>query len=763
MGSPLPTLLVFVPGFLGNETSFATFPADVAFSLCSIAGAQRKVETKMFPAFDCKDSSGAAVANLVGWMNTNASCREYSTVVILAHSMGGLLAVDAHRQIRPTICNIIAIFTFDSPFFGLHTSHTITDVPTSLSTNIRAQLPDQETINEYKSTALSLTKAGYTHTTTLASSSYTFFTRFQTHARTYLPDASTALQTATTIANTASANLQDTTSRAYLHAGKVLPLSQASTLLSDTYTAIHDGSKSAAERVGVPFLEPQDAVRMSQEMAGRAYEGAVFGAKRTYEGGLSVYTTATKAVEKVPVGAAVVVGGTLIAAATGAAVVTAEAVATAGVIGGAAAVATMGVVGGVAVVGVAGVAGTVVAVKKVRSVMGRSRPTLTVVGGISDSEEEEEVGVVEGGGGADLSDEVKVEVDVVAPASAGESSDQVAEEAHAALESRLAAIQERKDQLEQASALRQEAIEARLNELTLLVDESTGQIVQDTQSAEVEFTNILYVNEETIALQDTTVEQERAFLPPTDTPPTPISPTTVEEERAFTPPLSPTTAQTLQTSLTSLTTTVTTTISQRPLLSTAVVTVGSGLLAAGAYASYYYSGGLISLAAPTVRSIAVGWAMKHATEAGKHLQFLYPLWGESRASCEARLTYVKECEPGFVFRCFYLELPPIPAVIVAAVDVDEKGEDAKGLKTPTTPVTTAVVRTFIKPPPTAFADLFVPVQMDNGDVKDVISAHMSMLRRTQNVGMYWFLVDETARLISARVMEVERGVSLEGN
>ncbi|ORY44874.1 hypothetical protein BCR33DRAFT_211466 [Rhizoclosmatium globosum] len=189
---------------------------------------------------------------------------------------------------------------------------------------------------------------------------------------------------------------------------------------------------------------------------------------------------------------------------------------------------------------------------------------------------------------------------------------------------------------------------------------------------------------------------------------------------------------------------ITSTIKARPILTTAAVTIGGAALATSAYVAYFYTGGLISLAAPAARSIAVGWVMSQVTEGGKHLKFLYPLWGESRSSCEKRLKYVQEKiqEDKLVFRCFYLELPPIP---------DPK-KDAS-----VTPETEkpAVVRTFIKPPPESVSDLFTPVQMDVLDLQDVVTAHVSMLRRTSNIGMYWYLVDETARSLSALLTKLE--------
>jgi hypothetical protein len=82
-----------------------------------------------------------------------------------------------------------------------------------------------------------------------------------------------------------------------------------------------------------------------------------------------------------------------------------------------------------------------------------------------------------------------------------------------------------------------------------------------------------------------------------------------------------------------------------------------GIAGAAVAAGAYYSGGL-SLAAPLVQRVAVAWALGHATEASKHLRFLYPLWGEAQKDWVLRVEILKgEVEKGRLnFRCFYIEV-----------------------------------------------------------------------------------------------------------
>ncbi|KAJ3080974.1 hypothetical protein HDU99_006910, partial [Rhizoclosmatium hyalinum] len=311
MATKSKTLLVFVPGFYGSPASFATFPSDIALTLRLAAGGglPTEIETRMFPAFDCKDSSSKAVDNLIQWLGENAGTDKYTNVVLLGHSMGGLLSVDAHRQLRPQISNVVAIFAFDSPFFGLHT-HAVTDAPTSLHSAVMSQIPDVETRTAALESITAVSKSAYS---SAASSSYSLMTRLHASALdasssilSSLPDTATLQKAATST----SSHIINTSQQAYTSAAKVLPLDQAATLASNATQAVvgtsYSTAKSMAERTGIPFVEPEDALKMSQQLAATAYDGAVSGAKTVYDTSATVYSTASKAAEKIPTGAAVV-------------------------------------------------------------------------------------------------------------------------------------------------------------------------------------------------------------------------------------------------------------------------------------------------------------------------------------------------------------------------------------------------------------------------------------------------------------------------
>jgi hypothetical protein len=177
-------LLVYIHGFLGSEDSFCEFPQDLPQALHSLSDLPvQTIDSVTYPTYDTKGHNERAVMALVDWLLLNATTLSYRNVVsvrfdlnalfletlcelfcpnpiqiLLAHSMGGLLAVDAYRylykqellDLSPTspkdtsqsilgrflshsspsnpqdtehsarhLVNIVGILSFDSPFYGL--------------------------------------------------------------------------------------------------------------------------------------------------------------------------------------------------------------------------------------------------------------------------------------------------------------------------------------------------------------------------------------------------------------------------------------------------------------------------------------------------------------------------------------------------------------------------------------------------------------------------------------------------------------------
>ncbi|KAJ3410648.1 hypothetical protein HDV05_003504 [Chytridiales sp. JEL 0842] len=190
------TLLLFIHGFLGSSTSFATFPAELLQTL-SNNYALTDLEAKVLPTFDSKEDIGRVLEGVCGWLLENAGSPErlltegesdrekedddngggYEGVVLVGHSMGGLLAVDAMRklyELQNTLpdtnkddsttnsapstpdpnkvtdsikkkkkgkVNIISILAFDSPFFGLNPLVLTSEAPQHVSSLVRPYVP----------------------------------------------------------------------------------------------------------------------------------------------------------------------------------------------------------------------------------------------------------------------------------------------------------------------------------------------------------------------------------------------------------------------------------------------------------------------------------------------------------------------------------------------------------------------------------------------------------------------------------------------
>ncbi|KAJ3183585.1 hypothetical protein HDU85_002014 [Gaertneriomyces sp. JEL0708] len=105
-GLPLPplpkdqrkVLLVYIHGFLGSEESFFNFPNHLIDRLVQEYDIPRdRLESRFYPRYDTSGDNGLAVRKLYDWLILHATTGRYDYVILLAHSMGGLLAADVYR------------------------------------------------------------------------------------------------------------------------------------------------------------------------------------------------------------------------------------------------------------------------------------------------------------------------------------------------------------------------------------------------------------------------------------------------------------------------------------------------------------------------------------------------------------------------------------------------------------------------------------------------------------------------------------------
>ncbi|KAF2503182.1 hypothetical protein BU16DRAFT_32182 [Lophium mytilinum] len=118
-------LLVYVHGFMGNETSFQSFPAHVHNLVTVTLADTHVVHTKIYPKYKSRRAIEFARDDFSTWLDPHES--PTTDVILLGHSMGGLLCSEValvppyspstDRALRH---RLIGTINFDVPFLGMH-------------------------------------------------------------------------------------------------------------------------------------------------------------------------------------------------------------------------------------------------------------------------------------------------------------------------------------------------------------------------------------------------------------------------------------------------------------------------------------------------------------------------------------------------------------------------------------------------------------------------------------------------------------------
>jgi pimeloyl-ACP methyl ester carboxylesterase len=117
-------LLIYIHGFLGDETSFKSFPAHVHNVLTVTLAESHVVHSKIYPRYRSRKNITFARDDFSKWLQPHES--PTTDIILIGHSLGGILAAevvliplekDPMRQFKHRILGQIA---FDTPFLGMH-------------------------------------------------------------------------------------------------------------------------------------------------------------------------------------------------------------------------------------------------------------------------------------------------------------------------------------------------------------------------------------------------------------------------------------------------------------------------------------------------------------------------------------------------------------------------------------------------------------------------------------------------------------------
>ncbi|KAI0381752.1 hypothetical protein F5Y04DRAFT_254274 [Hypomontagnella monticulosa] len=120
-------LVIYIHGFMGSDASFQSFPAHVHSYLKLALSDTHVIHTKIYPRYKTYKILDVARDNFSRWLAPHES--PTTDVVLIGHSMGGLLAADvalmpSRNQYQPGyfLHRILGTVGLDAPYLGLHAS-----------------------------------------------------------------------------------------------------------------------------------------------------------------------------------------------------------------------------------------------------------------------------------------------------------------------------------------------------------------------------------------------------------------------------------------------------------------------------------------------------------------------------------------------------------------------------------------------------------------------------------------------------------------
>ncbi|KAI0397054.1 hypothetical protein F5Y17DRAFT_29688 [Xylariaceae sp. FL0594] len=144
-------LVVYIHGFMGNDTSFQSFPAHVHRCLKLALCDSHVVHSKIYPRYKTYKTIDIARDNFSRWLEPLETPK--TDVVLVGHSMGGLLAADV--VLKPSTDKrygyfrhrILGVVNLDAPLLGMHPGIVVSGISSLFRKNESPKSPGEASLS----------------------------------------------------------------------------------------------------------------------------------------------------------------------------------------------------------------------------------------------------------------------------------------------------------------------------------------------------------------------------------------------------------------------------------------------------------------------------------------------------------------------------------------------------------------------------------------------------------------------------------------